>query len=322
MNILIASAGKRVSLVEMFRKELSQIDPSGKIITTDATPSLSAACQVSHKYFKVPRIDDNSYLQTMLKICGDHKIKLLIPTIDTELLILANNRDEFLKLGTTVIVSDEHFVEKCRDKRVIHDFFKERGIEVAHEFDKDQYTLPIFIKPADGSRSADTYHIKHEREMRKRYRQEERFMFLEYLDPNTYDEFTCDLYYTKEGSLTCVVPRKRIEVRDGEVNKGLTQKNMLVPFIREKLGQISGARGCLTVQFFKEKKGDRVVGIEVNPRFGGGFPLSYLAGANFIRWIIQEYALEEKIGDKFETWEDNLLMLRYDKEILIHGYQD
>jgi len=79
---------------------------------------------------------------------------------------------------------------------------------------------------------------------------------------------------------------------------------------------VDGARGCLTVQFFLNKKTNHIVGIEINPRFGGGYPLSYLAGANFPGWIIQEYLLNESI-EYSETWEDNLLMLRYDHEILV-----
>ena len=321
MNVLITSAGKRVSLVEMFQKELSSIDPSGKVMTTDANPSLSAACQVSPHYFKVPKIDDKDYITTMLKICNDHDIKLLIPTIDTELLILAENRKIFSEIGTAVVICDVDFVKKCRDKRLIHNFFSEHGVEVAREFDKNNYELPLFIKPSDGSRSEDIHLIKEKHQLNKRFINEKRFMFLEYLSPEYYDEYTCDLYYTKRGVLKCAVPRKRIEVRDGEVNKGLTQNNILVPYIKEKLSRVKGVRGCLTFQFFLEKEGNRIVGIEVNPRFGGGYPLSYLSGANYIKWILEEYILDKCIDDKFDSWEDNLLMLRYDKEILVHGHK-
>ena len=114
------------------------------------------------------------------------------------------------------------------------------------------------------------------------------------------------------------MPRKRIEVRDGEVEKGKTEKNILVDFIKKKLPHIKGAQGCLTAQFFKHMTTDRILGIEINPRFGGGYPLSYYAGANFPKWIIQEYLLNQSITPN-DDWEDNLLMLRYSKEILIHN---
>src|SRR5699024_1173357 len=118
-----------------------------------------------------------------------------------------------------------------------------------------------------------------------------------------------------------VVPRKRIFVRAGEVNKGLAEKNEIVDFVKEKLADINGAIGCLTMQFFLGKKNRRIVGIEINSRFGGGYPLSYLAGANFPKWLIEEYYLNQSIA-YFEDWENNLLMLRYDDEILVHKYNE
>ena len=147
-------------------------------------------------------------------------------------------------------------------------------------------------------------------------------MFLEYLDHDEYDEYTCDLYYSKDHRLKCAVPRKRIEVRDGEVYKALTVNNILVSHIKSNLSYIEGAVGCLTAQFFIHKADNsKIYAIEINPRFGGGYPLSYLSGANFPKWIISEYLLSETIDDKFDVWESDLLMIRYDDEILVHGYK-
>ena len=64
----------------------------------------------------------------------------------------------------------------------------------------------------------------------------------------------------------------------------------------------------------------RIVGIEINPRFGGGYPLSYLAGGNFPKWLIEEHLLHKEVS-YFEDWKDNLLMLRYDAEVLIENYE-
>ncbi|WP_031428386.1 ATP-grasp domain-containing protein [Flavimarina sp. Hel_I_48] len=321
MNILITSAGKRVSLVKIFKTEATKQNPNARVLATDANPDLSAACQVADASFKVPRVGDSSYVETLLDICKSNDIQLIIPTIDTELLILAEYKNIFLEAGITPVICDKEFIHKCRDKRVIHDFFTEMRIDVAREFTKDAYEFPLFIKPSDGSRSIDTFLVEEKKFMEERFFQEERFMFLEYISPQRFEEYTCDLYYDKQGYLKCAVPRKRIEVRDGEVNKGLTEHNALVPYIKEKMSFVEGARGCLTAQFFKEKDGDRVVGIEVNPRFGGGYPLSYLAGANFPKWIIDEYIFNKEVENNFDTWESNLLMLRYDNEILVHDFQ-
>ncbi len=321
MNILITSAGRRVSLVKAFRKELKKIDPKGKVIASDANPLLAAACQVADDYFEVPLLDKVNYIQLLLEHCLKHEIKLIVPTLDPELILLAKNKSLFEENGIKVVVSTPQFIRQCRDKRVIHDFFTSAGILVAKEYTKDKYKLPLFIKPYDGSRSIDTYIIKTEKDLREYHFQNDKLMFLEYLDHAKFEEFTCDLYYNRGGFLKCVIPRKRIEVRDGEVNKGLTVRNELVTFIKEHLGHIEGAVGCLTSQFFKHKNTGDIYGIEINPRFGGGYPLSYLAGANFPKWIMEEYFFDTEIDDKFDCWESDLLMLRYDHEVLVHGYK-
>lgn len=322
MNILITSAGRRVSLVRSFQTELKKIVPDGKVFAIDSAPILSAACHAADKYFKALRLDDPSYIDFLLDICIKNNIGLVIPTIDTELIDLAKNRTKFEEQGISVVISAETFVLKCRNKRSIHQFLTKNRIRVTEEYAKDNLNFPLFIKPDDGSRSVDTFLINSREDLTEYHFANEKFMFLEYLDHKLYDEYTCDLYYGKDHTLKCVVPRKRIEVREGEVYKALTCRNSLVPYIKERLKFIEGAVGCLTAQFFMHKEdNDKIYGIEINPRFGGGYPLTYLAGANYTRWILEEYILEKSIQENFEVWEDNLLMIRYDDEILVHGYK-
>ncbi|MGJ8593039.1 MAG: ATP-grasp domain-containing protein [Aquaticitalea sp.] len=322
MNILITSAGRRVSLVRSFQKELKGVFPQSKVYASDANPILSAACQVADGFFKVPRLNESNYINVLLEFCEANEVKLIIPTIDTELLELSKNKTLFKERGISIVISSIDFVSKCRNKRDIHDFFISHNVKVAEEYSKDNYKLPLFIKPYDGSRSVDTYLIRSKEELTDYHFENEKLMFLEYLDHDDYDEFTCDLYYGKDHKLKCVVPRKRIEVRDGEVYKALTVNNILASYIKENLNSIHGAVGCLTAQFFLHKtQNDKIYAIEINPRFGGGYPLSYLSGANFSKWIIEEYLLGKTIDEKFDVWESDLLMIRYDDEILVHGYK-
>lgn len=320
MNILITSAGQRVSLVRAFKKELKKIFPDGLVYTVDMNPSLSPACQVSDGYKTVKRVDDNNYIKDLITISKEWKIKLVIPTIDTELIFLSINKLLFKNEGIEVIVSNEDFIKKCRDKRLINYFFKEHNIEIPKPYDKLNPEFPLFIKPYDGSLSKDIFLIQKKDELNEYHFANEKLMFMEYIDPNLFDEYTVDAYYDKNGELKCVVPRKRIAVRSGEISKGVTCKSFISDYLKEKLPKIDGALGCLTIQVFYNSNTNKIVGIEINPRFGGGFPLSYLAGANYPLWIIKEYLLNEKISF-FNDWEDNLLMLRYDDEVLVHNYE-
>jgi len=320
MNILITSAGQRVSLVRAFKKEITAIGKSAKVFTVDMNPQLSPACQVSDGFFKVKRVTDPLYIPELVQLCEREDIRMIIPTIDTELQVLSEHRDCFESKGIHVIVSAKAFVDACRDKRMINEFFKERGIEIPKSIDKENPTFPLFIKPYDGSLSVDTFLVKSIDQLTEYQLTNPKLMFMEYMDKNDYDEYTIDMYYGRDHHVKAIVPRLRIHVRAGEINKGLTCKNEILTLLKDKLGYIEGAVGCLTTQVFLGKTNRRMVGIEINPRFGGGYPLSYRAGANFPGWLLSEYFLNKPV-DYMESWEDNLLMLRYDDEVLVHDYK-
>eukprot|EP01132_Coremiostelium_polycephalum_P010412 gene10412-12785_t len=289
------TAGKRVSLVRAFMRELKAVNPRYKVLTTDLNPSLSPACQVSDIAVKVKKISDPGYISELLVICKENNVKVVIPTIDTELELLSENKDLF----------SEH----------------DKGIAIPAPIDKNQPTFPLFIKPYDGSLSKDIFLIKERSELTDYHYDNPKLMFMEYVSPIENDEYTVDMFYGRDNKLKCVVPRKRIEVRAGEISKGLTVKNRIVNYLLDKLHFISGAVGCLTLQLFLNKKNGQILGIEINPRFGGGYPLSYLAGANYPKNIIQEYLFNENLT-YWDSWEDQLLMLRYDDEVIVHGFKN
>ena len=89
-----------------------------------------------------------------------------------------------------------------------------------------------------------------------------------------------------------------------------------VDAFEKEMADYLSVQGCLTAQLFKHITTDRILGIEINPRFGGGYPLSYYAGANYPKWIIQEYLLNQSIIPN-DDWKNNLLMLCYDKEVIV-----
>ena len=320
MNILITSAGQRVSLVRAFQKELHLRFPGSRVFTVDMHPQLSPACHISDGSFKVRRVTDAEYIPELIKLCEEHQVKMVVPTIDTELKVLSENRDKFISKGIHCIVSSRDFVHACRDKRIIHEFFINHGIEIPKEISKEHPEFPLFIKPYDGSLSAGIQLIRSKDELDEKLLSDPKLMFMEYLDKSHFDEFTVDMYYGRDHQVKCIVPRKRIFIRAGEINKGVTRKNHIVSFLKEKLSFIEGASGCLTTQVFASKQDQRIIGIEINPRFGGGFPLSYGAGANYPGWLMDEYFLGKSI-QYTEDWEDNLLMLRYDDEVFVHDHK-
>jgi carbamoyl-phosphate synthase large subunit len=143
-------------------------------------------------------------------------------------------------------------------------------------------------------------------------------MFAAYLEHAHHEEFTVDAYYDRHSELKCVVPRLRLEVRGGEVVKGRAIKNDLVGFLFSRLAKIPGARGCLTFQFFRHRDTEDVWLIELNPRFGGGYPLTAAAGAPYHDWLVREYLEDETIA-KLVNWQDGKTMLRFDDAVFLDG---
>jgi carbamoyl-phosphate synthase large subunit len=317
MNILITSIGKRVRLVKFFQDELRNFSSELKIFTTDMNPLFAPAGVFSDKCFKAPKVTEPGYIDFLINLCSENSIRLIIPTIDTELLVLSENKKIFQKEKIEILVADENFVSICQDKRKTDLYFKRLGIRTPKPIDKYHPTFPLFAKPYDGSLSHDIYIITEEGDLTPAILNHPKLLFMEYIDNNEYKEFTVDMYYGRDNQLKSVVPRERIEIRAGEISKGYTRKNYLVRFLKEHMNYLPGIVGCICIQLFYREMNDDVIGIEINPRFGGGYPLSYYAKANFPLYIIKEYLLNESLSYS-EDWLNNTLMLRYDSEVIIY----
>ena len=315
-NILITSAGQRVALVKDFQETLQKFFPDGKVYTTDMNPRLAPAAYVSDGCFEVPRCTSEDYIESLLTICLGNEIGLIVPTIDTELAILSANKGIFAKQGIIVSVSDYDFVMMCRDKRNTGEFFEKHGIRVPKAIDKYHPTFPMFAKPYDGSLSTNLHYIKNAEELTEEILNDPKLLFMEYIDKEVYKEYTVDMYYGRDHKVKCIVPRERIKIRAGEINKGLTEKEPLTQYLYDRLENIDGCIGCICIQVFLNPQTGDVVGIEINPRFGGGYPQTYAAGGNYPEYLIREYFLGEKI-EYFDGWKDHQLMLRYDDAVYV-----
>jgi carbamoyl-phosphate synthase large subunit len=316
-NILILSAGRRVDLIQSFKNEVLSRGLRSKVYASDLNPQLSAACTFSDESFATPSISDPLYGEFIYDLCIKHKIGLIIPTIDTDLLILSRMRQKFIDEGFYIAISRESLILECSDKRKTIRLFNQLGISSPQIYSVSNLKFPCFVKPYDGSSSVDAKIIASKSDLSDSLISNHKMMFMEYID-HSYDEYTIDAYYDCNENLKCFVPRQRLEVRAGEISKGRTRRDNVYEFLLKKLPLIKGARGCITIQIFVHKTEFSVLGLEINPRFGGGYPLSYSAGANFSGWLIDEYLLGKKISF-FDCWERDLIMLRYDAKVLIHA---
>ncbi len=319
-NILFAAAGRRVSLLRHFKKTLHEMGIGGSIFAADAGKSAPASFIADH-CVRVPRVSSPDYIPELLSICERMKIRLLVSLIDTDLTLLSQNKEKFRDVGTEVLVCDLSTNEICFDKINTWQFFTENKIDTPKVISETEVQnlketdFPLLIKPWDGSCSIGVNKVNSLGELHFFSQYVENAMVQEFIQG---DEYTCDAYVDLNGKVRCVVPRKRLETRAGEVSKGLTVNDSeIIAAVTNVVDRLPHAVGCMTVQCFKQTDG-RICFIEINPRFGGGHPLSLHAGADFPKWIIQELTGQACDAHQ-DAWQDDLAMLRYDDEIIVRG---
>lgn len=317
-NILITSAGRRVSLVKSFKDAINFLDIKSRVFITDLNPKKSPASYFADDSFQIGFFKDPNYTNELLKICLNNNISIVIPTIDSELSLLANEKLFFKSHGINIIVSSNEIIETFEDKLSTNLFFNNLDIKTPLIYNHKNLKFPVFLKPLSGSNSKGIYKANNISEIKPSDLVSKKMMILEYIDNSKYDEYTIDIYYDKNSILKCAVPRIRLKVVGGESNQGVTKKNKVLDFVLKNFKFLNGAIGCLTLQVFSNKHNPAdIIGIEINPRFGGGYPFAFNAGANFPEFILKEYILNQKI-DYFDNWKDNCLNIRYENEVIIN----
>jgi carbamoyl-phosphate synthase large subunit len=273
------------------------------------------------KGFPVRPITHANYIKQLLSIVRTNNVKLLIPTVDLDLKLLAQNKPKFVAAGCCVLVSTPDVVDICQDKRKTFRFLLKNGFDTPltmsprAALSKKKLNWPCFLKPWDGYASRGNAIVNNREELSLFAKRIPNTICQEFIKGT---EYTCDVYVDFGMKVRCVVPRKRIEVRAGEVSKGQVVKDPHIMSEAARLVEMLGAGpGVITLQLFLTGDG-RIKFVEINPRFGGGVPLSIKAGANFPKWILQE-SLGEKTNIRFNGFKDNLIMLRYDGEVWLEN---
>ena len=293
--------------------------PSSKVYCADSNPELSSACVFSEHALTLPHVRAADYCDALLGVCADLEIGLVIPTIDTELQKLASIRETAAKAGTTLVISNTQLITRCRDKRLTSLLFNDFAIDTPEIYSASAIQFPCFSKPADGSSGIGAFRVDTPEMLTRELLDDAGRMFMELIPPH-YREITIDLYFDTESKLKAAIPRERLEIRAGEVSKGVTRRDWVYDYILAKMACVDGARGCLTLQLFADDATKTIKAIEINPRFGGGYPLAHAAGADFAEFLIREYLMGERVAFH-DDWKADLLMLRYDAKVTVDGYR-
>jgi carbamoyl-phosphate synthase large subunit len=318
LRVLFTCVGRRIELLNAFRRAGERLRIKLEVHGADASAMSPGYHQVNRAHL-VPTIASGGYVDALAEVIRRHKIGLLIPLIDTELPHIAAAAPRFAELGCRALVSSPRVVQVCGDKLDTYRVLREAGVDTPQTWaweellHKSGHRFPYYMKPRGGSAAKGNYVIRELEDLRTLGRLVEQPIVQEFVDGV---EHTLDVYTGLDGVPRCVVPRRRLEVRTGEVSKSLIVKDEEVMQAGRRVAEVLGeCRGVITVQCMRTVEG-RIRVIEVNPRFGGGAPLSIHAGADFPRWILAEH-LGRKCTISPTGFRDDVAMLRYDESVFV-----
>lgn len=316
-TILFTAIGRRVELVKAFQASFENKSIEAKVIGVDTNPLRASAGYFVDEVFSVPRVSEAGYIKALLKICKREKVDLVIPLFEPEFAILDAHRQAFLNGSTMVLLSNQKALQICSNKFHTYTFFTELGVKtpvtwLGGHFSED-IPFPLFVKPCSGMGSQGAKKVVCPMELASALRYDQAMIVQQFISGT---EYTVDVLADFAGQVLAVVPRERLEVRSGEVSKGKTVDR---PDIMEQAVAIVeklGAIGPLTLQCMDT--GSEIYWIEMNPRFGGGVPLSIQAGVDY-PYMLYQLAQGQKVQPRIGQYKKNLLMLRYDQAVYVEG---
>lgn len=315
-NALLLSAGRRKRLHDLFTDYFHENNIIGNMFVVDANPELSSVCMSSSNAFKISKATEPHYLDDLTEFIKKNDINIIIPTIDTELLPLANFKERISSTEIYPIISSSNMVRTFSSKRTTYDWFKANQIKTPKIIDhptKDD--LPLFAKLDNSSCSIGAQKVETELQLAFILNSGKDYVFQEFIDGV---EFTIDFYVDSDQNLLATIPRKRLETRAGEVSKALTVNDeVLINETNNVISKLNGLFGPLCIQAIKNDDG--IFFIEINTRFGGGYPLTHQSGVSFIEFIFNDYF--KFPNTPISNWKNNMLMLRYDHEVIVSDYR-
>ena len=317
LSVLFTSAGRRVELVNCFAASAQRLGLDLTTHACDLNPDLSAACHAAGQSFAVPRCDHPDYVGTLLAYCEQQQIDLLVPTIDPELYPLALAKGDFEAVGTKVHVSGPSTIEIVRDKARTMEVLHAHGVPVprtvrfesAKDFPAD-WEWPTMIKPSGGSASRGIAIIDKVQSLPTSF--DEPMIAQQLLKG---DEYTVNIFVDAQGELRTAIPHKRLSVRAGEVEKGITVRKAEIEEIAARLAKaLPDAEGVLCFQLIDDPHHGPCV-FEINARFGGGYPLADRAGGRYAERLLHQLRNETERAES--EWKEGVMMLRYDAAVFL-----
>ncbi len=322
MNVLLTSVGRRAYMVKYFKEVLGN---DGTVHVTNSDDK-TVAFHYADKCAVSPLIYDDAYVPFLLNYCKENKIDVLISLFDIDLLVLAKNKESFAEIGTNVIVSRPDVISICNDKWKTYNFLKDNGFNVPKTYltleetilalDKGELKYPVIVKPRFGCGSIAMSVAEDEMALLYYFRRNTRTISKSYLKYESaaenkkiiYQEFLpgqeygADVINDLNGKNKNIIIKKKIAMRAGETDIAQTVDEPEIKEALTKLATLTGHVANMDCDVFLVDGKPYI--LEMNARFGGGYPFSHMAGCNLpkaiIAWAkggdVENSELEARVG--------------------------
>ncbi|WP_339229747.1 ATP-grasp domain-containing protein [Oceanobacillus sp. FSL K6-2867] len=339
MNILLTSTARRIDFVEFFQDALKNAGIDGKIITAD--PEYNApSLQAGDENYVIPEQTDTNYMDAIIEICKKHHVNCLVPLNDWEVPKISAQKEELDKLGVSVFAPDSNIVEKVRDKGKYWDLLEPLDVKTPLSYlnvesakkalEKKEVSFPLIVKPRNGSASIGIEIIDNVEDMVFAYQHAVRKIKESQLDGATSkepedniiiqeviegDKFSVDMFNDLNGRFLTSFARKQLDMRGGDIDRCITVNIPELTDIAEQLGKRFGHAGYMNTDIYFN--GTAYYVIDINPRFGGGYAFTHLAGADIPAAIIALTAGKEVQEDWLHQKSD-IELARHDTVVSIN----
>jgi len=319
LTLLFTCVGRRIELLQAFRAAAERLGISLRLVGVDNDPTAPGLFCVDEARI-VPGAHEDGYLAALEDVIRDRDVRALVPTVDTDLVVLSQHRERFAAIGCDALIADSNVIDICRDKVLTYKHLRDNDVDTPETWTPEQLedvescAFPMFIKPRTGSASQWVHKLEDRVDLDYHLRRVKDPIIQEFVDGV---EHTLDVYVGLTGEPRCVVPRARWQVRTGEVSKGVVVKDLDVMNAGRRVVETLGdsVRGLVTLQCIVTPE-RRIRFIEINPRFGGGAPMGIAAGADYPGWLLQELTGQTP-AVAFDGFRHGTSMLRYDWSVFV-----